>query len=149
MPWELILCRNSIESDEPLGSRDDVIAQLHKSLPGIEFEDKHEWSPEALASMSDYAREICLRDRIEATYECTVSDVALEISGPDLPQVSHLLVDVHGSGNPIPMLKQLVDSTGWSIWDPMENVAVDVFAKRSNAWQRFRRWCIRAIKRTS
>ena len=147
MPWELILCRISIESTEPLGNRDDVVSHLAQSLPGIEFEDKHEWSPEALASMSDYAREACLRERIEAVYECERSNVALEISGPDLPQVPHLLVDVHGDGNPNPILKQLVDKTGWLLWDPAENAVVDVTSERSIGWQRFRRWCNRVLRR--
>lgn len=112
MPWELLISRSG---EEPLGSRDAVVAQVATATGGEPLSLVPLPPPEALAAMPERVRAAFLTPILRALLE--EDDVLVELWCVDEPVVKSLHADIRGGGDPLPLLRRLCEPGGWSVYD--------------------------------
>jgi hypothetical protein len=148
MPWEL----QALPSDDrgSLGTVEHVQAKLRAVLPEIElFRDAS--GSEKLASMEsqgievpDVIREHWLRSK--GTHQALIEGAGFTIEfhlGDDEAAVVAVAINVRGSGDPMPVLRQLMKIEGWKV--------VDLHGQplTAESWQSFGSWRDDAIEESN
>ena len=123
MPWEL----QALPSDDSgsLGTVEHVQAKLRAALPEIEL-GRDVSGLEKLATMEaqgvkvpDVIREHWLRSK--GAYQGLIEgkDFSVEFHlGEDEASVPAVVIDVRGSGDPMPVVQRLMTIDGWKVVDP-------------------------------
>jgi len=143
MPWELTIV-NSDDVCQPLGNRDDVIAQFAAALPGVLLQPPPGPSPEILAQMPPMLRDNLLRPKLCADFEG--DDLSIQFYANDRQLLDSVGVEVGGNGNPIPALAALCLPNSWAAIDASNGARVDLSATDSPAWEKFRAWRDKAVR---
>jgi hypothetical protein len=138
MPWELTLTH--ADPAQPLGPVTGVQDRLRSVLPGIEFHQDAS-GIEKLEAMEALGVEVpeVIRTHLIASqgshqgvYEgCGFT---IELFFGEGPTVQSVGFEVRGSGDPLPMIEQLMSIPEWRIAD------VDGLAPSREVWGQFRQW---------
>lgn len=138
MPWELTIV-NAKDRNKPLGERADVIARVTAALPGVVLQEAPGPDPQMIAQMPPSLREHFMRPRqLNADFEG--GDFSIQFYSANEPQIKALGVEVRGDGNPVPSLAALCESNDWVAIDNADQTVVDLTAKNSPEWEKFRTW---------
>jgi hypothetical protein len=158
MPWELVVLnydgqppRHYKDSDKnrelPLGTLDEVREHISTVLHGTEWHEEPPlielmkatgstswltWDPDWIANAS--------KPRLKAIYQ--EGDLWFEMFGFEQEgPLRSLLLDVRGNQNPLPLLRRLVEPTGWSIAEMGKDGEFldfrEATQERWNGWSRF------------
>lgn len=131
MPWTVIL---SNVNGEPLGAVDCVRGVIAKWLPGTAFGTSPSGA-EKLAALEGLGVDI--PPALRAVFATLSADergmyeedgVSLEFSLGTTAMVETVTVDVRGSGDPVPVLRQLCVPEGWQVQEmggPVVNLQGD------------------------
>jgi hypothetical protein len=137
MPWDVTIVASEDRS-KPLGERDDVIARVGKSLPGVVLQQRAGPPPEMLAQMPEVIRQNFLRPKLEADFEG--EGFSIQFYAEDLPTLHSIGAEVRGEGNPLPALAAVCVPNGWMVVHAGEKSVVDLSSGASPEWERFRKW---------
>ena len=137
MPWDVTIVASEDRS-KPLGERDDVIARVGKSLPGVLLQQPPGPPPEMLAQMPEVIRQNFLRPKLEADFEGV--GFSIQFHAEDLPTLHSIGAEVRGEGNPLPALAAVCVPNGWMVVDAGDKSVVDLSCGASPEWDRFRKW---------
>ncbi len=135
MPWEISLINGDKPGGEPLGSREYVLSQLLKALPGAKLQGPPRLPEEVLATMPPTLRESMNRSQLEAVFEH--ADFSIQFSCIDSDPITFLNGEVRGDGDPLPALATLCEATGWSVWDAARETVVNFGDTDNNDWREF------------
>jgi hypothetical protein len=136
MPWDVTIVASEDRS-KPLGERDDVIARVGKSLPGVVLQQPPGPPPEMLAQMPEVIRQNFLRPKLEAGFEGEGFSIQFYAEDSTLHSIG---AEVRGEGNPLPALAALCVPNGWIVVDAGDKSVVDLSSGASPEWERFRKW---------
>lgn len=144
MPWELTIV-NAKDRSKPLGERSDVIARITEALPGVVLQEAPSPDPEMIAQMPQILREHFMRPRqLNADFEG--GDFSIQFYAENEPQIKALGVEVRGEGNPVPSLAAICEPNGWVAINNADQTVLDVAAKNSPEWEKFRAWRDKALE---
>jgi len=148
MAWELqVLAAGGGGS---LGTVDQVRAKLRAAVPGIEL-GREAGGAEKIAAMKAAGVEVpdVIRERWLASTGAYVGsfegdDLTMEFSlGEDEASVAGVLIDVRGSGDPMPIVRQLMAIEGWAVLDGSGGPPT------KESWEAFGEWRNDAVGRLS
>ena len=137
MPWDVTIVASEDRS-KPLGERDDVIARVGKSLPGVLLQQPPGPPPEMLAQMPEVIRQNFLRPKLEAEFEG--EGFSVQFYAEDSPTLHSIGAEVRGEGNPLPALAALCVPNGWIVVNAGDKSVVDHSSGAAAEWEWFRKW---------
>ena len=143
MPWDITIFSGTSPDDSTLGPRDAVVSQLAAALPRAQLEQPPSVPEEFLAQMPESVRAVINRPKFEGCFEHPEFSISFYCGAGDT--IDTIGGEVRGNGNPLAALKHLCDSTGWSVFDCMNQRAVDFSDVKSNGWDDFCQWRDRAF----
>jgi hypothetical protein len=121
MHWHLHI---SSSDGRPLGTRDEVVAQISTALPGLRWAEGPS-SFDELGNIPGHPflglpwtaeqRAVFSLPKLTGTYDS--GDFGLEIGGLECCPLTSFSVTVHGEGNPLPALRNVCQPAGWSVVD--------------------------------
>ena len=145
MPWELRV--TAANGGESLGRVDEVQATLRAAVPGIVF-GRAPGGAEKIAAMQ--AQGVEIPDVIRAHWLASTgahlghfegNDVTIEFDlGEDESKVAAILVEVRGSGDPMPVVRRLTEIDGWAVVDARGGPPT------AESWQEFGTWRDEAVR---
>jgi hypothetical protein len=148
MAWELQVL--AADGSGSLGTVDEVQGKLRAAVPGIVL-GRDASGSEKIAAMEaagvevpDVIREQWLGSKGAFLGRFESGDIAIEFSlGEDEAKVTAVLIDVRGSGDPMPIVRRLMAIEGWDILDASGR------APTKESWESFGAWRDDAVGRLS
>lgn len=142
MPWEISFIRGSRPGEQPLGARDIVVEKLSRVLPPAQLRPPPHIPDDVRSRMPPTVIEAMSRRVLETEFDHP--DLLIQFYCADSDPIQELHAEVRGEGDPIPVLKAICESTGWSVWDIGTETIVDLIQAATN-WADFCEWRDRGI----
>ena len=125
MSWDVVLLRihgdlRPVEEVDdadylPLGSADAVRAAVAEAFPGIEWSDEQ-------SGFIDSGK------------------FAIELAMEEADPVGHVMLSVHGGGDPVTPIMELVTRNGWAALDASTSTFIDPAKPSDASWSEFQRF---------